>query len=366
MSSSRPVAPRARPVLEHPSYVAPRYHSRLWGRVVFATLVLALCVGIGVVSALYWALHRAQGSSNQVVTVQVRPGTSVAGIATWLERRGMIDNATLFRLDARLQNLGGKLKIGDYDLRRNMSIDQMIAALQVYHSQMISVTIPEGMRKEQIARILQARGISGREFLQESLHPDLHVAILADKPRGATLEGYLFPSTYFVPPSYTGRQFAAYMVRVLDRKFAPSMRADAAAQHRTIFDVLTLASIVEREARVPQERPLIAGVYMNRLRQGMSLYADPTIQYVVGRPGNWWPVLTTDQLRTPSPYNTYLHGGLPPGPIANPGFASIEAALHPQSTPDLYFVAMGNGRHAFERTLAQHNIDACKYQHNCG
>jgi UPF0755 protein len=151
-------------------------------------------------------------------------------------------------------------------------------------------------------------------------------------------------------------------VQTLNQNFTPAMRAQAAKEQLTPFQVLILASIVEREARVASERPLIASVYLNRLHQHQGLYADPTVQYAVGKPGNWWPVLTTAQLHTPSPYNTYIHMGLPPGPIANPGLASIQAVVYPKHTQFLYFVAKGNGHHAFETTLAQHNADVCKYE----
>jgi UPF0755 protein len=272
----------------------------------------------------------------------------------------------LFRLDARLQSLGGKLKVGAYRLHRNMSIDQMVSALtQVPFVQYVSVTVREGLRSEQIAPILQQHGISGRQFLREVDHPDLSAArysILQSKPKGATLEGFLFPNTYKVPKHSSGRAFAAFMVQTLNQDFTPAMRARAARDGLTPFQVLILASIVEREARVASERPLIASVYLNRLRQHQGLYADPTVQYAVGKPGNWWPVLTTAQLHTPSPYNTYIHQGFPPGPIANPGLASIEAVVYPKHTQYLYFVAKGNGHHAFETTLAQHNADVCKYE----
>jgi UPF0755 protein len=198
--------------------------------------------------------------------------------------------------------------------------------------------------------------------LSEALHPkDLHFSILKDKPARRSLEGYLFPNTYQVPPHYSGKAFARYMVSTLDKDFTPQMRRRAAAEHLSVFQVLTLASIVEREARVPQERPTIASVYLNRLKIGMKLQADPTVQYTVGTPANWWPLLRTDQLQTPGPYNTYAHAGLPRGPIASPGLSSILAVLHPAPTKYLYFVAKGHGRHAFARTYDEQLANQQRY-----
>ncbi|GAC1462819.1 MAG: endolytic transglycosylase MltG [Chloroflexota bacterium] len=362
MKTDRSVAPRrARPVLGQPTYVAPRYHSNIWGRLIFLLLILALVGAGGGVGVGLWAIHRAQGTSSAPVAVHVHLGDTVTTIADRLQRRGVIDNALLFRLDARVHHLNSTLKVGDYALRRNMSIDEMVAALALYRQRYIEITIREGLRKEQIAAILQAHGIDARSFLQEANHPTLRIAILADRPR--TLEGYLFPNTYKVIPKSSGRLFADGMVRQLNSLFTPRMRAQARAHGFSIFQALTLASIVEREARVPSERGLIAGVYANRLRLHMFMDADPTVQYALGSPSKWWPVISLQDYQLRAAYNTYIHLGLPPGPIANPGLGSIQAAVNPVSTPYLYFVARGGGRHIFARSLAEQNANIAKYQH---
>jgi UPF0755 protein len=359
---------RPRPIFEHPTYKAPNYHSRIWGRLIFLAFLVALCGVIGVGGGLYYGLHKSQGSSGRTVNFHVGAGDTVTTVANRLQRKGLIDNTLLFRLDARLENLAGALKVGDYQLRPNMSIDGMIAALRVPHTTYLTVVIPEGLRMEQIARRLQAQGINGQTFLQEARHPNLkflNASILYDKPAGVGLEGYLFPNTYKVPLGYTGPEFARYMVQQLSVEFTPQMRATARAHGLSVFQALTLASIVEREAEVARERPIIAGVYYNRLRDKIELGADPTIQYVDGSPGNWWPVLQQEArlIHPNSPYNTYTHLGLPPTPISNPGLSSIEAAVSPARTPYLYFVAKGNGQHAFATTLAQQTANIAKYQH---
>lgn len=362
MRHEKSIAPRrARPVLERRSYTAPQYQSRTLGRVVFVALILLVLAVIGAAGGIYWSLTRSQGVSNRPVTFQVASGDTVTTIAARLQREGLISNTLLFHLDARLQGLGGNLKAGTYILRPKMSIQGMIAALQHYSSPTIRITIREGLRKEQIATILQRHGISGKQFLQAVAHPTFFYPVMRDKPKGVGLEGYLFPNTYYVAPHYSGKLFAELLVRTLSQKFTPAMQQRAIQSGLGIYGVLKLASIVEREARMPSERPIIASVYANRLKDGMILNADPTVQYAVGQPGDWWPQLTSGQEDAGSPYNTYTHSGLPPTPICNPGISSIMAALYPARTNYLYFVAKGNGYHAFAQTLAQQNANIAKY-----
>lgn len=327
----------------------------------FLAFLLILCVVAA--GGLYWSLHRSQGTASRGVTFHVEPGDTVTSVADKLARLGFVDNTLLFRVDAKIRDLSAKLKAGDYSLKPGMSIDGTVVALTVYHAKTISVTIPEGFRIQQIAATLDRRGLDGSAFMQEALRPTFTSPILASRPAGATLQGFLFPNTYDVPPHFGGKAFARLMVDSLNRAFTPAMRARAHAEGLNVFKVLTLASIVEREARVASERPTIASVYLNRLRIGMPLQADPTVQYVVGTPRDWWPVLTLDQLRVQDPYNTYVNKGLPPGPIANPGLASIRAVLNPASTHFLFFVARGHGRHAFAVTYQQQCANQMKYQH---
>jgi UPF0755 protein len=367
-STGPQVRRRPRPVIEHPTYKAPNYQSRIWGRLVFFVFLIALCAIIGVSGGLYYGLHKAQSSNGRAFNFHVGTGDTVTTVANRLQYSSIINSSLLFRVDAKIQNLAGNLKVGDYSLRKNMSIDGMIAALQVYHTDYINVVIPEGYRMEQIAVRLREDGIDAQSFLQEARNPNvkfLNASILTDKPAGYGLEGYLFPNTYKVPRGYSGREFAKYMVQQLSVDFTPAMRVSARAHGLSIFGALTLASIVEREAQVAKERPVIAGVYYNRLKDKMQLGADPTVQFILGSPRGWWPVLQV-QARTihpNNPYNTYTHTGLPPSPIANAGLSSIQAAVAPARTPYLYFVAKGNGEHAFATTLAQQTANIAKYQH---
>jgi len=342
---------RVRPDLRERGYVSSTT-SRV-GKVAIVLLALVLIGLAGAIGGGYWSLHKPQGKSRALVSVHVGAGDTVNSIADQLQSKGVISSALLFRLDARLHGLGGNLKMGDYVLHRNMSIDQMVSSLLIYHQQMLAVTIPEGLRVEQVAAILKAHNFNVKSFLAEVRRPTMQLSILNGKPKGAGLQGYLFPSTYEVPPKYSGKDFADLMVKTMGKEFTPALRAEARNEHLSVYQVLTLAAIVEREDRVPQDRAKIASVYLNRLHIGMPLQADPTVQYVVGNEKDWWPMLATAQLQTPGAYNTYLHKGLPPGPIADPGLASIKAVVRPAHTHYLYFVAKANGHDLFATTYAQ-------------
>ncbi len=335
---------------------------RAKGRWAFLVLAGVLLIAGALVGYGYHEIYSPQGSSSASFAFQVRPGDSAGSIASRLEARHVMHDPLLFRLDARLRGLGGNLRVGTYSLRRNMSIDQMVSTLKSYNVRLIHVTIPEGWRAGQIASRLSLDGIGGRAFLRAVHHPTFGAGFATGRPAHRSLEGLLFPDTYAVAPGTTGRAFARLMVRQFALEFTPLMRSEARKQGRSVYDVLKLASIVEREARVPSERRVIAGVYLNRLRAGWFLDADPTIQYALGRPGDWWPLLSVADLHgVQSPYNTYIHKGLPPGPICDPGLPSILAALHPARTRYMYFVAKGNGHHAFAVTLQQQNANRLRY-----
>jgi UPF0755 protein len=219
------------------------------------------------------------------------------------------------------------------------------------------VTIPEGLAGQQIAELLADRGLVDR---------DRFVSLLRDREtlgrfglEGESLEGYLFPDTYRVVKGLNEEAIAQRMVRRFQEMFGPEEQARARELQMTVPEVVTLASLIEREAHVPEERPLISSVFHNRLRRGMPLQSDPTVMYALSR---FSGRLTKANLQAPSPYNTYLRQGLPPGPIANPGRASIMAALYPASSRYLYFVSKNDGTHAFSTTLREHDARVRRYQ----
>jgi UPF0755 protein len=290
-------------------------------------------------------------SRSEPARVEVVSGTSVRALGARLEAAGVIRSARLFEVWLRATGNAGSIQAGTYDFPAGIALPGVVEMVLGGRTLLASVTIPEGLRLEQQAGVAARQlGIDSAAFVAlatDSLFAD---SLGIDAP---TLEGYLFPETYLVDPEIDARGLVRLMVGEFQRTFGAEWRERAEELGRPIGEIVTLASIVEEEARVKEERPVIAGVYWNRLRIGMKLEADPTVQYALG--AHRQRVLYRD-LEIDSPYNTYLYPGLPPGPIASPGRASLEATLYPDSVPWLFFFATGEGgRHTFSRTFAEHN-----------
>jgi UPF0755 protein len=304
------------------------------------------------------------------VPFTVEIGENAVTIANKLSQQQLINDPDLFRLFLRYNRLDASLEAGDYELRRNMNMREIAQALQKASFEEVVVTIPEGWRAEEIADKLTAEGImDGSEFLATVRQGvGVNHPLLADRPPGASYEGYLFPDTYRLPLNATPEDLISRMLDNMASKLPEDAVARAATQGFSFFEILTVASIVEREAVVPAERSTIASVYLNRLNQGMYLQADPTVQYAMGYQtdtGQWWktPVTLEEYSQVNSPYNTYLNGGLPPGPIANPGAASMLSTLQPSQTAYLFFMGCGGeGAHVFAEDFDSHqaNVAACQ------
>lgn len=309
-------------------------------------------------------------ATGKPVSFTVEPGETAADIAAKLQQAGLITDADLFRMLVRYYDMANRLEAGEYELSPAMSMVEIAERLQHGRLRETTITIPEGWRLEQIAEYLEERGIAGRsEFIAMASQDWPEFAFLRDRPAGASLEGYLFPDTYRIGPSYGAREVISLMLSTFDRRVTPELRARAQEQGMSLYEVLTVAAIVEREAVIPDERPMIAAVYLNRLGAGMYLGADPTVQYAMGfnpNTGRWWnPLTAQDYQAVDSPYNTYTHLGLPPGPICNPGLDAIRAVLYPASVDYLYFVrndVKGDGSHVFSRTFEEHLENQAKYR----
>lgn len=298
----------------------------------------------------------------------VESGETAGSIADRLEREGLIKSARSFRIQARSLGLDVRFEAGDYELAPSMRPTEIMGRLQQGRNAGTALTIPEGWRLAQIADAIEAKRPGSRsELLQIAAGEPFDLPFLADRPPGASLEGYLFPDTYQIDKDTTPRRLIETMLRVFGQRVGPDLAARARARNLNVHQVVTLASIVEREARISTERRLIAAVYLNRLRRDMLLQADPTVQFAL-RPTNaaladgvyWKTNLTGADLQVDSPYNTYRRKGLPPGPIASPGLESIQAVLDAGTTDLLYFVARPDGSHLFATTLAEHNANVAK------
>ena len=276
-------------------------------------------------------------------------GASFGQATDSLAGAGLVGYPKLFRLYGRVTGGDRNIKPGTYLLKHGTPWTSIISALNGGHGLVNTVTVPEGYSVAQITPLL-ARTLKVPADSVTAAVSDTALLARLDIPN-KTLEGYLFPDTYAFPIGTTARQAVREMVYSFERRWKPEWDSSAADLKINRNDLVTMASIVEREARLPEERPVIAAVYYNRLKRGMLLQADPTVQYAIGH--HVGRVLYKD-LTIDSPYNTYVHKGLPPGPVASPGVASLTAAAHPASVPYLYFVASRDGHHEFRMTLEQH------------
>jgi UPF0755 protein len=310
--------------------------------------IAALLLFFIAVAGVTRAFTRPSGAEVRVVV----PEASTFRAATdSLVRAGIVERPRLFRAYARLTGDDRRLRPGTYLFRPNTPWRDIVGALAGGQGLVSSVTIPEGFSLNQIAgAVSRALELPAESVLDAAR--DTALLRRLDVPV-ETLEGYLFPDTYAFPEGTAAPRVVAEMVRRFEREWQPEWDERLRALAMTRHELVTLASIVEREARLQAEQPVIAGVFRNRLRIGMPLQADATVQYARGA---HTPRVLYQDLTIDSPYNTYRYPGLPPGPIASPGGAALRATLNPADVPYLYFVAFPDGRHEFRRTLAEHSV----------
>jgi UPF0755 protein len=317
------------------------------------------------------ALDSARDEESVNVYFVIERNETVDSIAERLHEEKLIRSPGYFRFRVRLAGSGSDIVAGRYRLDSSMSTSQIINTItsdSAALAQEISVQFIEGWRTEQYAEALVEAELieSVDEFMdatQEQRWNDLF-AFLHTRPSNVALEGYLFPDTYNFRADSTPDEIIERLLETFEDRVTGQMIAAADSLGLTLHQVITIASIVEREAADPEERTTIASVYYNRIARGMPLQADPTVQYQVGKPEDWWPAIEVADLQRQGRYNTYLNPNLPPGPICNPSLASITAALQPARTDYLFFVAKGDGSHAFARTFEEHQENILLFQRN--
>jgi len=366
-SAPRPQTAQERPAPPEsgPGPVRPRRKPRvmLWSFFIALGIVLAAAGG----AVLYvWNGLRPVKASDAPVRITIEKGMRAQRVAELLESSGLIRDAKLFGGWLKLKGEGSKFQAGVYELTPGMSREEIVAKLNkgdIVAPATFRVTIPEGFTVEQIAdRLVQAGGVKKEDFLNAVQNPALWSGsdwtgqIPQDGKLRYLLEGYLFPETYEIKSGSSAADIVNRMLAELDRKLdqLPEDWMDVMEERGlTLHELLTIASLVEREVVVDAERPIVSSVIQNRLKKKMPLQIDATIQYSLDKPKE---KLTEDDLKVDSPYNTYLNPGLPPGPIANPSFKSIEAALYPDDTDYLYYVTKkdGSNEHLFAVTFKQH------------
>jgi UPF0755 protein len=295
------------------------------------------------------------GGQASLVAFEVEPGDSLTRVVYALEAKGLIRNAKVTRWFAEVEDLSSQIKVGEYELSAAQSTRQILETLAQGRVRTHAVVIPEGQRASEIADRLAAAGLADREeFLEVVFDPEAPIRMGVE---GSSLEGYLYPDTYRFSRGLPPERIAEAMVEEFLRVYHDLGSGDSPLSMR---EFVTLASIVEKETGAADERPLIAAVFLNRLKRGMRLETDPTVIYgIEDFDGNLRRIHLKDDS---NPYNTYRIRGLPPGPIASPGRGALQAVLEPADTAYLYFVSRNDGTHVFSKTYAEHNAAVDKFQ----
>lgn len=335
-----------------------------WKRVLLGLLVLLalLLIPVGMLGWSWIKLQRPyQGYAGDEKIVQVEPGMGAGQILERLQQEGVLADARLARSYLIYFLDSAAMQAGEYRFRGPLTTPQVLEMLVKGRVLTHSITVIEGLTLEEIATQLDRAGYGRRQAFLDLMRSPALVADL--DPEAQDLEGYLFPETYSFARSVNERTIVQAMVKTFRDRFEKEVRPLLDRNPgQTVRQLVTLASIVEKEAQVATERPLIAAVYCNRLDRGIGLMADPTVIYALKRAGRWNGNIRRDDLRMESPYNTYRYAGLPPGPICNPGLASLVAAAEPAEAPYLYFVSRNDGTHVFAETLTEHNRNVNQWQ----
>ena len=326
----------------------------------FVVLLLFL-VAAGAAALLYLRVNEPyRGYQEAEQFVELPSGSGSAAIGQRLVAAGVVRDVPTFRTALYLSGQGRHLKAGDYRFDRAMTPFEAIDKIARGDVYVINVTFPEGLTIADMSKIFESHGIGTAASFVEAAKD---AALVHDlDPAAKDLEGYLFPETYALSRHADAQKLIKLMVSRFDHVFTPELRQAAAAHNLTVRQAVTLASIVEKETARAEERPLVAAVYTTRLRIGMPLQCDPTVIYALTKRGSYSGNIHKDDLSIDSLYNTYRYPGLPPGPIASPGRASLEAAVHPADADYLYFVSRNDGSHEFARTLDEHNRNVHKFQ----
>ena len=327
-------------------------------------LALMALIAIAVLAAGVW-IYRGIHSPYKAYTdaetfVEIPPGSSTATMARALADAGVVRDPQLFRITVWMRGAGRRLQAGEYRFDRPVTPAEVVDRIVRGDVFLRPVTFREGLTIRQMAEIFEDQGFGDkRAFIAAASKAE---PIRDIDPGANDLEGYLFPDTYTLPRRTTAEQLVARMTARFEKALTPDIRQQAAARGLTVRQLVTLASLVEKETAKSDERPLVAAVYANRLKIDMGLQCDPTVIYALERAGRYTGNLTRADLQFDSPYNTYRYAGLPPGPIAAPGLASLQAAAQPADVPYLYFVSRNDGSHAFAATLDEHNRNVHEWQ----
>jgi UPF0755 protein len=320
-------------------------------------LILILITGLW---GYRWLVFQLSPAVRGPVSFEIPQNANLSSITKLIKDIGYVRNDRVFALYLRYKELDRDIKAGQYTIESYTSLEDLSSLLTRGQEKLFTFTIPEGYTIKQIARKLSTEGLVDEQaFLDLALHPPAELSrdLLAEFPENASLEGFLFPETYSLarPDAY---RIIEMMTQQFKKVFTPELYSDTERLGLSPYELVVLASIIEKEAQSAEEFPQVASVFYNRLRDGWRLEACSTVEYVIDKESY---VLSLEELEIDSPYNTYRVDGLPVGPIANPGARAISAALNPASTPYFFFVAKGDGTHAFSKSLEEHHRNVRKY-----
>lgn len=328
--------------------------------IVFLTALL-----VAVLAVLYFRnqVYFSHGSDQSSKIFEIKKGEGNAEIAANLQNEGIISNKVYFYYYLRTHDLAGKILPGNYQLSGNLTIPEVAIVITEKKDEFLKITFPEGWTAKQMAERLTANNLPGDEFLETAKNPSAELLakfdFLSGLPEGAGLEGYLFPDTYFFSKDATGNGMVQKMLNNFGEKLTPEIRTEIVGQKKTIFEIVTMASILEGEVQSEEDRKIVSGLFWDRIENGQALQSCATVAFVLGEKKKQY---SFDDTRVPSPYNTYLNRGLIPGPIANPGLVSILAALRPTETDYNFFLSdPETGETIFSKTIDEHNANKVKY-----
>ncbi|MFA5871359.1 MAG: endolytic transglycosylase MltG [Parcubacteria group bacterium] len=329
------------------------------------TILIAFFVLLGV--AYYYfsrQVYFSHGPGNITQTFELKRGEGVKEIASELEKAGLIKNKYYFDYYIWKNGSKSKIKAGEYELKGSLTIPEIVQVLSLGEiiPNEIKVTFPEGMNSKDMAEVLGQKGFKGDDFLSKlkckcGINTDYD--FLSQDARDANLEGFLFPDTYIFFKDATSQDIIDRMVLNFDEKITEKMKSDIENEGKSVYEVVTMASILEKEVRTPEDMKIASGIFWDRISAGMPLQSCATVAYVLGKEKKQY---SFDDTRTPSPYNTYLNKGLPPSPIDNPGLNAIEAAIYPTKTDYTYFLTdPETGKTIFSKTIEEHEANKVKY-----
>jgi len=339
---------------------ASRRRSRVKTLLTFLGVFLWIPVMMGLVFYYLWVAVPYRGYPGATLLLEIPPHRSALEVLQILQDRGVIRPGPFARVYLSLTGRASGLRAGEYLFDHPLTapevLDNLIRGEIYYHR----VTLPEGLRSAETFSLFQRQGFGTEEAFREAFGDTRPIADLDGE--AADLEGYLFPDTYLLAKGTTAAEIVQQMANHVRALWTTEWQERARSSGLSVREVMTLASLIEKETARDEERPLISSVFHNRLRKRMRLQCDPTIIYALAMRSGYRGRITRRDLALDSRYNTYVYGGLPPGPIANPGLDAIRAALYPDDTDYLYFVSMNTGRHTFSTNLRDHSIAVRKYQ----